>query len=318
MYTPDAPRFPRRSFLPLRPQRLHVASALTSVDDLLAIERWKSGYFAQRLDVDMKQVNARSFERYDVSPVRKEVSLIEELHRSTRRRRNGWWASVDLSVWDIDEAMETLATRQLLPTENPRRCLAAYCETCGGRGYVNRAACAACDTCRVGTRRRGRGYRVNIPGRFERLNDLAQWACFGAATIVAAEGAVAELIQRINTELPVALRVNPEEHLIAWLPVSPDDWYPLAASATSRTRSILELMSVERDFQPDAFLRACHFRANKAARQHFNLPLCTRWMGNSPDPLAPLADLHNLGFALHDIHTDKQQWMAVVAYPTYV
>lgn len=313
MWVEAAPMIRPQALVTARPLRLQVTSALTGIPDPLIYPRWVSGLF----NYQRTSFSTRSFERY--CEHRGEVSMLELLHKPTKMIRHGWWFALRLMITDLREAQESLASRLLLPEDYDRRCTARYCATCHGGGYVRRARCRACPVSyRCGARQRGLGYVASDGVDFRSLNDFVQWACLGREVVASAELITWELVRRVNFERVVKERVDPDHHRVAWLPMDPEEWLPVPASRTFTSPASLDLVRGD-PLLGERPQRPISYRVTQAARDQFELPLATLWRGKSPDPLDPLARLHDLGLALHDLRVDERgRWLAVIAYPTCV
>ncbi len=313
---------PRAAFDPVRPHRRGVFNALTDLDS--ATDRhWR------RIDDPTMQ---RNFDTYRDD----EVSL--DCHLRKRDRGSGSWvgfyASRGLAVADPAEASERLSGLGYCPGpgDAAQRAFATDCEACDGIGTVraasgSRRACEGCAVARIGSRRRGCGYTLaDAPRGYGAINAVAHWAMLGTPTILAAEELARETFARAMPAGREALRT------VAWLPVVPRTWEPIAhrrivsTFATEAERRAVQLdCFVSRDFggAVDQSWLAVDRRSfarvrNGRAREHLRAIDCVavdarRHYPPLPGAAVPVRELLDLGLALHDLDGDAS--VVVIAFP---
>ena len=316
---------PRAAFDPVRPHRLGVFRALTDrepADD----PHWSD------LDGPGRLLNFDTY-RND------EVSL--NIHLRKRDRGSASWVGVLAGAWrklavaDPAEAWERLSGLGFCPGpgDASQRAFATDCETCDGIGTVraasgSRRACEGCAVARIGSRRRGCGYTLaDAPRGYGAINAVAHWAMLGTPTIVAAEELARETFARAMPAGREALRT------VAWLPVVPRTWEPIAQK---RIVSTFAMEAERRAVQLDCFVsrdfggavdqsglavdrRSFARVRNGRAREHLRAIDCVavdarRHYPPLPGAAVPVRELLDLGLALHDLDGDAS--VAVIAYPT--
>ena len=321
---------PRAAFDPVRPHRLDVFRALTdreSADD----PHWSDLDGPYRL---------RNFDTYRND----EVSL--NIHLRKRDRGSGSWVGVLAGAWrklavsDPAEASERLSGLGYCPAPgaDPRRAFATDCEACDGIGTVraasgSRRACEGCAVARIGSRRRGCGYTLaDAPQGYGAINAVAHWAMLGTPTILAAEELARETFARAMPAGREALRT------VAWLPVVPRTWEPIAQKRIVSTFAEAFGLQVERlllmvgydvgSWGPmpwRSFGDVLRSTARFASSRNFDRVRCQRaedylraldcgYFDAVLPALAPARRLLDLGLALHDLDGDAS--VAVIAYPT--
>jgi hypothetical protein len=317
---------PRAAFSPERPNRLGVFRALTDRDPADDPHWRKAG----------KEPFWQDFDTYRHD----EVCL--DVHLRKRDRGSGSWVGVyatrRLAVTDPAEAWERLSGLGLCPAPgaDPQRAFADYCEACGGIGTSTtgrRASCNGCSVARIGWRRRGCGYTLtDAPVGDDAMNAVAHWAMLGTPTILRAEELARETFARATPAGHPALRT------VAWLPVVPRTWEPIAhrraesdfaeemafrelsfASIVAGLPMIASARSAAA-YEAAARLavRAADRRSfdrlqNRRARAHLRVLDCMRLETSQTGVESPARELLDLGLALHDLDADGS--VAVIAFP---
>lgn len=276
------------AFRPKRPLRFEVMEAITGRSPYRHIA-WLS----------WKSEEERTFERYrEAWPCGLSVDL------STRIEGSRWFGSCGamepLESPLLNELCEMFQARGLISSvASSDRRFVARCVTCGGRGVL--PSTSACPDCRVnfwarrvGSRRhRGTGYGdgAELP---ESINDLAHWTAFGEPSIVRAEAMAKEIGHRL-------LRYGGRpgtEITVSWMGVERHSWRPTYWRARVNDEGVMMPDIVQRSEPCDLRFRPIGDVTALAARQ-FRFA-ADRTDENGTDILAPLSELHDLGFALQD------------------
>lgn len=232
---------------------------------------------------------AETFERYHGASVDLSVRL--------RRGRfpfgscAGWDFSDSLSV---EQASESFEARGLISSVRaPSRRFVLGCLRCGGSG----SSCRSCVINRWARdsfgKKRGTGYGEGseLP---RSINDLAHWTAFGEKAITSAEGLAEEIGRRL-------LRFHDRQCgrvTVSWIGAERHRWRPTHWQSPNPMPDIFPgWVRGELQFRPVVDVTPMAARQFDFATDYID--------AKSIGILAPLSELHDLGFALHDAQMSR-------------